>query len=182
MSAVATRSSREPIWTNLRFLAFLRGVAERFTRAKSNDGTNEPVHEPIDEKCIFCLRDDKKSNKILFENDTFFARFDNFPAAKGHLEIVPKRHVESLFALSDQEAAEAYSLLRKAQRHLARRYRPDGYTIGVNEGVAAGQSIPHLHIHLIPRHHGDVADPRGGIRQATPNWDPDNWASDAESS
>jgi diadenosine tetraphosphate (Ap4A) HIT family hydrolase len=129
----------------------------------------------VTESCIFCLRDDEELNTIMRENDSFFARYDNFPAADGHLEIVPKRHVESFFDLSEEEIVEAYALLREAQKELQQLYAPHGYTIGVNEGVAAGRSIDHLHIHLIPRYHGDVADPRGGIRQAAPNCDPDSW-------
>lgn len=112
----------------------------------------------------------------MCENVSFFARYDNFPATDGHLEIVPKRHVESFFELSDQEIVEAYELIREAQKELQQKYEPDGYTIGVNEGEAAGRSIDHLHIHLIPRYHGDVTDPRGGIRQAVPNCDPDSWS------
>lgn len=126
--------------------------------------------------CIFCLRHDPKLNRILCENNTFFARYDNYPAAAGHVEIVPKRHVVSLFELTDREVLEAYALLGEARSKLIKEHdTPDGYTIGVNEGRAAGQSVEHLHIHLIPRYFGDVKDPRGGIRQAAPNCDPDSW-------
>jgi diadenosine tetraphosphate (Ap4A) HIT family hydrolase len=126
--------------------------------------------------CIFCHRNDQSLNRIMCENSGFFARYDNFPAAPGHVEIVPKCHIESFFDLNDQEVIEAYSLLVEAQQRIVKEYDPpDGYTIGINEGRAAGRSVDHLHIHLIPRYAGDVADPRGGIRQAAPNCDPDDW-------
>lgn len=125
--------------------------------------------------CIFCLQHHASENAIMVENDAFFARYDNFPATEGHVEIVPKRHVVSFFDLKPEEVAAAYQLLQEAQRRLSDKYRPDGYTIGVNEGTAAGRSVDHLHIHLIPRYYGDVPDPRGGIRQIVPNCQPDLW-------
>ncbi|MGH3770748.1 MAG: HIT family protein [Pseudonocardiaceae bacterium] len=125
--------------------------------------------------CLFCLRDDKNLNTIINSNETFYARLDNFPATPGHAEIVPKRHVESFFDLSESEIIDAYALLRTVEKELSARHGPGGYTIGVNEGRVAGRSIDHLHIHLIPRYEGDVADPRGGIRQIVPNFDPDSW-------
>lgn len=126
--------------------------------------------------CLFCLKHSADKNVILLQNDTFFARYDNFPANPGHVEIVPKRHVESYFELNALEIREAYALICQAKNELDEQYHPDGYTIGVNEGRAAGRSVDHLHIHLIPRHFGDVEDPRGGIRQAVPNYNPDLWA------
>ncbi|MGH3830169.1 MAG: HIT family protein [Pseudonocardiaceae bacterium] len=125
--------------------------------------------------CLFCLRDDKTLNKVIDSNKTFYARLDNFPATLGHAEIVPKRHVESFFDLSESEIIDAYDLMRSVEKELSTRHGPGGYTIGVNEGRVAGRSIDHLHIHLIPRYEGDVADPRGGIRQVVPNYDPDTW-------
>lgn len=125
--------------------------------------------------CLFCLRDDKNLNTIIDANETFYARLDNFPATPGHVEIVPKRHVESFFGLSESEIIDAYALMRTVEKELSALHGPGGYTIGVNEGRVAGRSIDHLHIHLIPRYEGDVADPRGGIRQVVPNFDPDTW-------
>jgi len=113
---------------------------------------------------------------VLLESRNFYARYDNFPAAEGHVEVVPKRHVESFFELTPGEVAEAYGLINDVQRELRRLYSPEGYTIGVNEGRAAGRSVDHLHIHLIPRYYGDVDDPRGGIRQVLPNCEPAKWS------
>jgi diadenosine tetraphosphate (Ap4A) HIT family hydrolase len=171
--------SAEGVWTAIPFIMFLRNKAAKVTRGRSRDTTGVRSPEPVGD-CIFCRRDDKRLNTIVRENATCYARYDNFPATEGHLEVVPKRHVESLFELTQEEISEAYSLLCEVQKIVTERYRPDGYTIGVNEGTAAGQSIAHLHIHLIPRRYGDVQDPRGGIRQAVPNWDPDSWTTDAD--
>lgn len=140
------------------------------------NGPDQPAADRPEPGCIFCKRDDPDLNRIVAETATCYARLDNFPAAPGHVEIVPKRHVESFFDLTEAEAAEAHSLLQQMRDMISREVRtPDGYTIGVNEGRAAGRSIDHLHIHLIPRYHGDVPDPAGGIRQAAPNCDPAAW-------
>lgn len=129
------------------------------------------------EGCLFCQRDDPAVNRILGENRTFYARYDNYPAAKGHIELVPKRHVESYFDLYLREVKDAYRLIRKVRTIVAAEGPdPDGYTIGVNEGRAAGRTIDHLHIHLIPRMKGDVRDPRGGVRCVLPTRHPDEWS------
>lgn len=133
------------------------------------------AHIPQVADCIFCQKDNPDLNRVLRENTLFYARYDNYPATEGHVEIVPKRHVVSFFSLTPREIRSAYALMRKVQQELADLYSPDGYTIGINEGEASGRSIDHLHIHLIPRYKGDVPDPRGGIRQIVPNWDPDSW-------
>lgn len=111
----------------------------------------------------------------MVENRTCYVRYDNFPAAEGHVEIVPKRHVESFFELTREEVMDVYDLLVQARDTVAEKFAPDGYTIGVNEGRAAGRTVDHLHIHLVPRTFGDVEDPRGGIRQVVPNCNPDSW-------
>jgi len=125
--------------------------------------------------CLFCRRDDVRLNRISHQNATCFARLDNFPASEGHSEIIPKRHVESFFELTSEELQDAYALILAVRTDLARQFQPHGYTIGINEGRAAGRSIDHLHIHVIPRRFGDVEDPAGGIRQILPNCDPETW-------
>jgi diadenosine tetraphosphate (Ap4A) HIT family hydrolase len=127
--------------------------------------------------CLFC---DPSRSKILCQNTRFYARYDEFPATPGHVEIVPKRHVLSIWDLTEPEMAAAWRLAATAAGLIAAEHRPDGWNIGVNDGAAAGRTIHHLHIHLIPRYAGDQPDPRGGIRRGLPNGDPDVWASDIE--
>lgn len=151
--------------------------ARRFSSCSSlpTPGADNNLEVTPGVTCLFCRQDDRSANRVLCDNATFYARYDNFPATRGHVEVVPKRHVVSFFDLTDGEMADAYSLLKTARELLERDVHPDGYTIGINEGVAAGRSVHHLHIHLVPRRHGDVEDPRGGIRRALPNGNPELW-------
>jgi diadenosine tetraphosphate (Ap4A) HIT family hydrolase len=125
--------------------------------------------------CLFCRVDDESVNNIMVQSENFYVRYDNFPATDGHVEIVPKRHVESFFDLTSAEVGEAYGLMRQVRQRLRDNYRAEGYTIAVNDGRAAGRTVDHLHIHIVPRRTGDVPDPRGGFRRALPNFDPDRW-------
>lgn len=125
--------------------------------------------------CPFCCPSDEHRHKIAGSWGTVYARWDNYPAAPGHLEIVPFRHVPSFFDLTPREVNDAHHLARIMRNQLEHRWRPHGYTLGVNDGRAAGRSIDHLHLHLIPRWYGDVPDPRGGIRRIFPGCDPDTW-------
>ena len=126
--------------------------------------------------CLFCRPGTPGLNQVLAENDTCYARWDNYPASPGHVEVVTRRHVGSVFDLTDEEAADVWRLLRHARKVVEFAHgTPDGWTIVVNDGPAAGQTIPHLHLHLIPRRFGDVPDLRGGVRQCAPNNDPDAW-------
>lgn len=162
--------SREGRGTRLRLLI---GLVLGRRRQEKDTPASRSLEIATD--CLFCQADDPALNRILCENDLFYARFDNFPANPGHIEIVPRRHVVSFFDLDDQEVLSAYTLMRTARHLIDEKYFPEAYTIGINDGKAAGRSIDHLHIHLIPRHHGDVDDPRGGIRRAAPNSDPNAW-------
>ena len=100
---------------------------------------------------------------------------DGFPVSPGHTLIIPRRHVASFFDLTDAERADLLSLLTAARDDLERQSRPAGYNIGINDGAAAGQTVPHVHMHLIPRYEGDRDDPRGGVRWVLPDkaayWD-----------
>jgi len=115
-----------------------------------------------EEGCPFCS---KGFEEIILENDLAMAFYDAFPVNPGHVLIVPKRHIESLFEAGSDEIAAMNDLLLKVREALDARFKPDGYNIGVNVGRAAGQTIFHLHVHVIPRYEGDVPDPRGGIRR-----------------
>jgi len=119
------------------------------------------------EGCRFCDPRYQKERNVL-ENRHFFANFDSYPVTEGHMKIIPKRHVDSFFSLTEEEVAAAYGLLKRSKEMLDRRYAPAAYNIGVNDGKAAGQTVFHLHIHLIPRYLGDVPDPTGGVRNVIP--------------
>lgn len=96
------------------------------------------------------------------------AFLDGFPLNPGHALIVPRRHVADLFELSGDEQVALWTLLPVAKRVIDARYAPAAYNIGVNVGAAAGQTVGHVHVHLIPRYSGDVPDPRGGVRWVIP--------------
>ena len=101
---------------------------------------------------------------VLLENELAYVRFDSNSLSRGHVLVIPKRHVASFFDMTTAEQSAVLSLLTEAQRLIQRDHSPDGYNIGVNVGKAGGQSRMHVHVHLIPRFAGDVADPSGGIR------------------
>ena len=103
-------------------------------------------------------------NDVIAESALAYARFDNNSLSRGHVIVVPRRHVASFFDMSAEEQADVLALINQAQRMIQARHSPDGYNIGVNVGKAGGQSRMHVHVHLIPRYEGDVPDPRGGIR------------------
>jgi len=105
-----------------------------------------------------------KPVEVVFENELAYARPDSNALCDGHMLVVPKRHVADFFGMSAEEQGAVLRLLNQAHRFVEERHSPDGYNIGVNIGTAAGQARMHVHVHLIPRHAGDVADPRGGIR------------------
>jgi diadenosine tetraphosphate (Ap4A) HIT family hydrolase len=115
--------------------------------------------------CPFC---DPSPGDIVLRNALAYARADAFPVNPGHILIVPFRHVSSLFEATDAERAALLDLLCRCRDLLEEEYLPDGWNIGVNVGTAAGQTVPHLHVHLIPRYAGDVPDPRGGVRGVVP--------------
>ena len=109
--------------------------------------------------CELCVAHD-----VVAENSLAYVRYDNNSLSRGHVLVVPKRHVASFFDMTADEQAAVLSLLNHAQRLIQNRHAPDGYNIGVNIGKAGGQSRMHVHVHLIPRYAGDVPNPQGGIR------------------
>lgn len=111
--------------------------------------------------CIFC----KKDTGLLCENELAKVFYDGYPVNEGHVLVVPKRHVETFFEATAEELAAINEMIFRAKDLLEERYRPDGYNIGVNVKHAGGQSVFHLHVHVIPRYLGDVENPRGGIRR-----------------
>jgi superfamily II DNA or RNA helicase/diadenosine tetraphosphate (Ap4A) HIT family hydrolase/HKD family nuclease len=107
----------------------------------------------------------------LCSNDLAFAIFDGFPVSPGHVLVTTRRIVETWFDASDEEQAALMALVKEAKRLLDLRLspKPDGYNVGFNSGAASGQTVPHVHIHVIPRYLGDMPDPRGGVRHVIPD-------------
>jgi len=115
--------------------------------------------------CLFCS---VPPHEILIDGPIAMARIDNHPVSPGHTLIIPRRHVASFFETTEEERLAMMKLLDEARAILDGKHKPDGYNIGVNSGEAAGQTVMHLHIHLIPRYLGDRDDPRGGVRWVLP--------------
>ena len=122
----------------------------------------------MEKTCLFCDKNNSKKHVIIDENNLFYARWDNFPVSKGHAEIVPKKHITSFFDLSEDELKNFYILIKEVKKRIKDRFHPEGFNIGINEGKVAGQTIMHLHIHIIPRYKNDVKNPVGGIRNIFP--------------
>lgn len=108
-------------------------------------------------------------HRVIAENADAFLVLDGFPVSPGHCLVIPKRHIGSFFEATPTERAALLSLLDQAKARVDTMHTPNGYNIGINDGSAAGQTVPHLHIHLIPRYAGDQADPRGGVRWVIPD-------------
>ena len=120
----------------------------------------------MDNNCPFCKAESERD--IIASSSLSVAFFDGFPVSPGHALIIPKRHVSSFFDLSKDEQQDLLNLTDRVKQIVEERYHPDGYNIGINVGEAAGQSIFHVHMHLIPRYQGDVPNPRGGVRGVIP--------------
>lgn len=119
--------------------------------------------------CFFCDIQQGHDDKKIAENEDVFSRFDDFPVSQGHAEVIVKRHGSSFFECSATEISSVIALLRETKDRIEQQYHPDGLNIGINEGAAAGQTAFHLHVHLIPRYTGDVANPVGGVRNIFPD-------------
>lgn len=119
---------------------------------------------PVAKPCIFCELD----REVLADNARAIAVLDKFPVSPGHALVLPRRHVETIWELDADEYAQCFELVRALRPVLETRFNPDGYNVGVNCGAAAGQSVWHAHIHVIPRYAGDHPDPLGGVRCVVP--------------
>ena len=116
--------------------------------------------------CIFC---NIKKQDVIYENDYAYANYDPYPVSKFHSLIIPKRHVETYFELSNDEIHACNELIVKTKEKILKQDSTvKGFNIGTNAGKVAGQSIMHCHIHLIPRRERDVENPQGGIRSVIP--------------
>lgn len=115
-------------------------------------------------ECRLCEAIKSEGPEIIFRNDKFVAIADLRPVTKGHTLIVPKKHIVSFFDLKGDEPKELYLFIKNVKEILDKKYSPDAYNVGINDGEAAGRSINHLHVHVIPRYSGDISEPEGGIR------------------
>jgi diadenosine tetraphosphate (Ap4A) HIT family hydrolase len=118
-------------------------------------------------ECPFCNPDSDR--ELIVESATVYAIYDKFPVSDGHALIIPKRHCADYFGLTFKEQAACMFMLNKVKEIVLAKFNPDGFNVGINVGEKAGQTVHHVHIHLIPRYNGDVADPRGGVRGVIPN-------------
>ena len=114
-------------------------------------------------ECPFCKA---RREVVLYEDELIRILIDSYPASRGHLLVVPRRHVESWEKLSNEEKTALIRGMELAMEKLKEALKPDGFNVGMNLGKAAGQTVPHLHLHVIPRYAGDCAHPRGGVRKA----------------
>jgi len=124
--------------------------------------------------CPFCS---PLEDRIAFDDALVRGLWDEYPVSPGYLLIVPKRHVATWFDATVEEQVAMTRAMQSAREAIEALHSPDGYNAGINIGEAAGQTVFHLHLHLIPRYRGDVEDPRGGVRHLFPDraayWDPD---------
>lgn len=116
--------------------------------------------------CTFCSI---SADRVIADNALAYAISDKYPVTEGHLLVIPKRHAESYFSLTQEELLACDVLLRQLRNDIEREDSTvKGFNIGINSGKVAGQTVFHCHIHLIPRREGDVDDPRGGVRHLIP--------------
>ncbi len=118
-----------------------------------------------DKDCPFCLLPDKH---ILKRSACCVMFYDKYPVSPGHVLIVPTRHESDYFNLKKEEKIEIWDLVETAKEYIESRFHPEGYNVGINIGEPAGQSVFHVHVHIIPRYKGDVPSPKGGIRGVIP--------------
>ncbi len=129
----------------------------------STEATQEKKRDPND-PCLFC----KDPRGVSIQHELAYSARDSYPASPGHTVVIPRRHVSSFFDLTPEEVAACMGLIKEEKIRIDEEFNPDGYNVGVNVGPAAGQSIFHVHIHIIPRYKGDVENPQGGVRHVIP--------------
>ncbi len=120
--------------------------------------------------CLFCKAQEIEYKKeVVYENDFFYATRDSYPVTKLHTLVIPKRHFQSYFDMNNDEIKSINIVLNEQRKEIVKLDSSvTAFNIGINDGKDAGQSIYHLHVHLIPRRQGDVENPRGGVRGVIP--------------
>ena len=122
------------------------------------------------EGCAFCDIEKRiDESRIIYQDSTWIAILDGYPVSEGHTLLIPKRHCETYFDLNYLELESLGVTIGIVKRLLDTKYHLNGYNVGVNCGEAAGQTIMHCHVHIIPRYNGDCENPRGGVRGVIPN-------------
>jgi diadenosine tetraphosphate (Ap4A) HIT family hydrolase len=134
-------------------------------RVSVPDHLPEPDIHQAHVPCPFCP---PPADHVLIERPVAFVKRDVYPLTKGHALVISRRHVATFFETTTEERQAMLELLDEAKAMLDREHQPDGYNIGINNGAAAGQTVMHVHLHIIPRYLGDRSDPRGGIRWIFP--------------
>jgi diadenosine tetraphosphate (Ap4A) HIT family hydrolase len=117
--------------------------------------------------CPFCNPDSDRD--LIVESATAFSIYDKYPVSAGHALIISKKHCANYFDLTFKEQAACMFMLNRVKEIVSAKFNPDGFNVGINVSEVAGQTVTHVHIHLIPRYNGDVAEPRGGVRGVIPN-------------
>lgn len=120
----------------------------------------------ISADCPFCSLDAER--ELIVESATAYAIYDKFPVNEGHALIIPKKHCSNYFDLTFKEQSACVFMLNKVKQIVSDKFNPDGFNIGININEEAGQTVPHVHLHLIPRYKGDVEEPKGGVRGVIP--------------
>lgn len=148
-------------------LQVLCSKCNRSKRDKDDTDFRNLIKNDFDKNCIFCQQFNSKEK--IVENNYAFALEDKYPVTEGHTLIITKRHYADFFESTREEQNAIYDLMNIRRKQLVMEDSSiNGFNIGVNSGEAAGQTVFHLHIHLIPRRRGDIDDPRGGIRGVIP--------------
>ena len=114
--------------------------------------------------CVFC----KTDRETIIENNNAFAIYDKYPVSEGHVLVIPKFHVSDYFELNFVQQLSLWNLVNHIKEYLEEKHSPNGFNIGVNVNEDAGQTVNHVHVHVIPRYTGDMEDPKGGVRGVIP--------------
>ena len=134
---------------------------------KLENKLQEKTHES---NCLFCQFSRKEKEVEIYENFLHcYAIKDQYPVSHGHILIIPHEHTENWFTAREEVRNDMMKALHLLKSKLDFEYRPQGYNIGANCGEVAGQSVMHLHLHLIPRYQGDMENPKGGVRGVIPS-------------
>jgi len=132
--------------------------------SETSSENKQKIKRDPNNPCLFCI----DPRGVSLQNELAYSARDSFAVSPGHTLVIPRRHVASFFELTAEEVIACMELITEERKLLDEEFNPDGYNIGVNVGAAAGQSVLHVHVHVIPRYKGDVENPQGGVRHVIP--------------